>query len=100
VTHQLFEGVQLDSILEVNVVIAWNDIHVNIVFTEFIQEYLTIMVQRFEVDRLTVIVVVTKVQYLCDVVFEQVGKEHLTIEAFLILHKNVRRITTPAVGVI
>jgi hypothetical protein len=42
---------------------------VDIVLTEFIQEYLTIMVQRFEVDRLTVIVVVAKVQDLRDVVF-------------------------------
>jgi hypothetical protein len=58
------------------------------------------MAERLEIDCFTIVVVVTKVQYLCDVVFQQVWKEHLTVEAFLVLHKDVRRITTPAVGVI
>jgi hypothetical protein len=60
VTHQLLERVQLDGVFEINVVVAGDDIHVNIILTEFIQEYLAVVVQRFEIDSFTVIIVVTQ----------------------------------------
>ena len=66
-----------------------NNIHGNPILSKAIQKDLTIMTQRLEVDGLTIVVVVTKVNDLLDVMFIQIWKENFRIETFLIIHKNV-----------
>jgi len=64
--------------------VARNNIHGDTVLTHWFKEALTIMVQRLEVDKLTMIVVITQVYDVFDIVLDEVWKENLRVEILVV----------------
>ena len=89
---QFFEGTDLQCVLEVDVVITWNDVHGDPILTQLLKEVESVGIQCFVVYEPSVLERIAQVDDVLDFIFEQVGKEHLGIEVVLILYKNVRRV--------
>ena len=89
VTVQFLESADLQSILEVDVVVPWNDIHSDAILTQLLEEVHAVGVECLVVYKPSMLERITQVDDVLDVIFEQVRKEHLGVEVILILDKDV-----------
>ena len=67
-TKQLLQGVEFVGVLEVGIVVPWNNVHGDTVRTKSLKEHLTVAVQCLEVNEPTVLIVVAQVDDVLDTV--------------------------------
>jgi hypothetical protein len=100
VTEQLFEGVEFVGILVVGIVITRDDVHSDTILTQFLKEVFAVSIQCLEVNKPTMLIVVTKVDDMLYPVLNKMGEEYIRVKPFLIVDKNITAVTDAAVSVI
>jgi hypothetical protein len=65
-------------------VIAKKSIETNVVVSEYIKEILSTQIQRIEIDKLSPIKQIAELKHRSDLVFDQIRKEYIVVEFFVV----------------